>query len=33
MKQKIKKIGASYKPPPGYGNFDFKTVYGMKSFE
>lgn len=33
MKEKIIKIGDSYEPPAGYGNFDFKTVYGMKSFE
>ncbi|MBN1796461.1 MAG: hypothetical protein JW804_07295 [Sedimentisphaerales bacterium] len=32
-RQEIIKIGASYEPPPGYRNFDFSTVYGMKSFE
>jgi len=32
-KQKIIKIGGDYKPPPGYGKFDFSSVYGMKSLE
>jgi len=30
---RIIEIGAGYKPPPGYGKFNFNTAYGMKSVE